>query len=134
VTSGLSDEFEVAEKVLAENFLLFGNGESCNTERQLACPPVRHAGLALPNPTTLAESNWNVSTLICGHLIAALGGMTDFRLADHSATMQSGKAELKKRNQVAHDEMLATILRPKRVKQFAEEKRRVHGSWSSHPL
>jgi hypothetical protein len=114
VTSGLSDEFEAIEKVLAENFLplLFGNGKTCDTKRQLACLPVKHAGLALPNPTTTAESNWKASTLICGHLVAALRGTTDFRSADHSSTMQSGKAELKKRNQVAHEETLATILRP----------------------
>jgi hypothetical protein len=53
VTSGLSDEFEVVEKALAENFLpsLFGNGTICDTKRQLACLPVKQAGLALPNPT-----------------------------------------------------------------------------------
>jgi hypothetical protein len=62
VTSWLIDEFDVVEKSLAKNFLpsLFGNGESCDTERQLACLPVKHAGLALPNPTTAAESNWKV--------------------------------------------------------------------------
>jgi hypothetical protein len=118
VTSGLSDEFEVVAEVLAENFLptLFGNGKGCDTKRQLACLPVKHAGLALPNPTTTAESNWKASTLICGHLVAALRGTTDFRSVDHSATMQSGKAELKKRNQVAHDETLATILWPMTAK------------------
>jgi hypothetical protein len=42
VTNGLSDEFEVVEEVLAENFLpsLFGNGESCDAKRQLVCLPV----------------------------------------------------------------------------------------------
>jgi hypothetical protein len=73
---------------------------------------VKHAGLALPNPSTAGKSNWKTSTLICGHLIAALHGTTAFRLEDHSATMQSGKEELQKRNQVVHDEKLATILRP----------------------
>ncbi len=118
VTSGLSDEFAVVEKALAEKFLpsLFGNGEQCDTKRQLACLPVKHAGLALPNPTTTAESNWKSSTLICGHLIAALRGTTDFRSADHSATMQRGKAELLKKNQVLYDEKLATILRPMTAK------------------
>jgi hypothetical protein len=83
VTNGLSDELEVVEEALAKKFLpsLFGNGESwCeDAKRQLVCLPVKHAGLALPNPTTAAESNWKASTLICGHLVAALRGATDFR-------------------------------------------------------
>jgi hypothetical protein len=114
VTNRLSNEFEVVEEALATKFLpsLFRNGESCDTKRQLVCLPVKHAGLALPNPTTAVESNWKASTLICGHLVAALRGATDFRSEDHSATMQSGKAELKKRNQALHDEKLATLLRP----------------------
>ena len=80
VTSGLSDEFEVIEEALAENFLpsLFGDGEQCDTKRQLACLPVKHAGLALPNPLKTAETNWKASTLICGHLVAALRGRTEF--------------------------------------------------------
>jgi len=114
VTSGLSDEFEVVEEALAENFLptLFGTGIQCDTKRQLACLPVKHAGLALPNPTTTAESNWKASTLICGHLVAALRGTTDFRSEDHTSTMQSGKAELRMRNLKVYDEKLATILKP----------------------
>jgi hypothetical protein len=109
---GLSCEFEVVEKVLAKNFLpsLFGNGESCDNERQLACFPVKRAGLALPNPMTVAESNWNASTSIFGHPFAALRGTTCFRSADHSAAMQSRKAKLQKRNRVAHNEMLETLL------------------------
>jgi hypothetical protein len=115
VTNGLSNEFEVVEEALAKKFLpsLFGKGESCDAKRgQLVCLPVKHAGLALPNPTTAAESNWKSSTLICGHLVAALRGATDFRSEDNSATMQSGEAELKKPNQALHDEKLATLLRP----------------------
>jgi hypothetical protein len=91
-------QFEVVEEALAKKFLpsLFGNRESCDAKRQLVSLPVKHAGLALPNSTTAAESNWKASTLICGHLVAALRGTTDFRSEDHSATMKSGKAELKK--------------------------------------
>jgi hypothetical protein len=65
--------------------------------------------------TTAAESNWKAPTLTCGHLVAALCRTTDFRSEDHSATMQSGKAELQKRNQVSRNEKLVTILRPMRA-------------------
>ena len=60
----------------------------------------------------MAESNWKASTLICGHLVATLRGTTDFRSEDHSATMQSGKADLRKRNQTVYEEKLATNIRP----------------------
>jgi hypothetical protein len=67
--------------------------------------PKRHiAGYFLFSRLFLLIDGQQSSTLICGHLVAALRGTTDFRSADHSATMQSGKAELKKRNQVAHDD------------------------------
>ena len=43
VTSGLSNEFEVVEEALAENFLpsLFGTRIQCDTKRQLTCLPVK---------------------------------------------------------------------------------------------
>ena len=80
VTNGLSNEFKVVEEALAENFLpsLFGTGLKCKTKRQLAYPPVKQAGLALPNPLTMVESNWKASTLICGHFITGLRGTPDF--------------------------------------------------------
>jgi hypothetical protein len=57
-------------------------------------------------------SNWKALTMICGHLVAALCRTTDFRSEDHSATLQSKKAELKKRIQALCNEKLATISRP----------------------
>jgi hypothetical protein len=53
VTSGLSNEFRVVDKVLNESCLPspFGNRESCNAERQLACHLGKHAGLALSFPS-----------------------------------------------------------------------------------
>lgn len=92
VTPGLSDEFDVVEHALNDDFLpaLFGTESVSDTRRQLACLPVKHSGLALPNPTTTAESNWKASTLVCGHLVAALRGRTDFRSADHESIMAQG--------------------------------------------
>ena len=131
VTSGLSDELEAVEEALAENFLpsLFGTGIQCDTKRQLACLPVEEAG-SCPFPIHGLRRS-------CVHHVTALWGMTDFWSDDHSSTMQSGKAELRKRNQTVYEEKLvATSLRPmtaEKVGQFAEEKRQAHGSQSSHP-
>ena len=131
MTNRLSDEFKAAGQVLAKNCLpsLLGDGESCDIKRQLACLAVKHAG---PNPSTTAEQNWKFSTLICGCQIAALRGTAYFRSKDHSATMQSGKAELKKRNQVLCKDKLATILR----RMMAEQSRIIRrgketGAWLS---
>jgi hypothetical protein len=71
---------------------------------------VKHSGLALPNPTTTAESNWKASTLVCGHLVAALRGNTEFRSADHASIMAQGKAEIRKRSKEAYGKYMETIL------------------------
>ncbi len=115
MTNRLGLEFKGIALALEMDFLhaLFGdNLINDNLPRQLACLPVKHAGLALPNPLKAAETNWKASTLICGHLVAALRGRTEFRSVDHAATMQSGKAELKKRNLATYEENLATIIKP----------------------
>jgi hypothetical protein len=112
VTDGLGEEFHDIERALNKKFLpaLFGIEKVSDTKRQLACLPVKHSGLALPNSTTAAESNWKASTLVCGHLIAALRGRTDFRSADHANTMAQGKVVIRKRSQEACGKSVETIL------------------------
>lgn len=54
---------EEAAQVLAEHFLpsLFGDEDSCDAKRQLACLPVNHTELTLSNPlTSTGESIWKV--------------------------------------------------------------------------
>jgi hypothetical protein len=74
VTHGLGDEFSAIEQTLTSEFLpaLFGVDGVEDTHKLLACLPVKAAGLAIPNPTATAESNWTALTLVCGHLVAAL--------------------------------------------------------------
>jgi hypothetical protein len=92
VTEGLSKEFQDIEQ---QKFLpaLFGDELADGLPGQLACLLVKKAGLAIPNPTLSAESNWTASTVICGHLIVAIQGREVFWTADHSARMSAGKAE-----------------------------------------
>jgi hypothetical protein len=112
VTDGLDDEFAAIEHAVNAKFLppLFGIESVCDTKRQLGCLPVKHSGLALPDPTTTAESNWKASTLVCGHLVAALREHTDFRSADHASIMAQGKAEIRKLSQEAYGKYMETIL------------------------
>jgi hypothetical protein len=59
---------------LSKEFLqaLFGVDSVDEIPKLLACLPVKAAGLAISNPTATAEKNWTASTVICGHLLAAL--------------------------------------------------------------
>jgi hypothetical protein len=45
--------------------------------------PVKHAGMALPDHAS-AKSNYEASTLVNVHLLAALKGNEEFHSADHS--------------------------------------------------
>jgi hypothetical protein len=112
VTHGLGDEFSAIEQTLTSEFLpaLFGVDGVEDTHKLLACLPVKAAGLAIPNPTATAESNWTASTLVCGHLVAALRGRQEFRSADHAATMSHGKAEIRKQNVEESEASLTAIL------------------------
>jgi hypothetical protein len=59
---------------MAKTFLptLFGNEyEEDDPCRALASLPVKWAGLVIPDPTTLAQPNYEVSILLCSHILAA---------------------------------------------------------------
>ncbi len=99
VTNRLGHEFEGIEQALHWDFLpaLFSSDLVNNIPRQLACLPVKKAGLAILNPITRMESNWTASTVICGHLVVAIQGTEEFRSADHSAIMAAGKVKTQAR-------------------------------------
>jgi hypothetical protein len=73
------------------------------SRRSLVCLPVKHAGMALPDPTVSAKSNYDASTLMISHLKAALLGVDDFRSADHLTVIREVKSELKSRNKAKND-------------------------------
>jgi hypothetical protein len=84
VTEGLGNKFWDIKKALQTEFLpalfggsladLFGGSLADDVPGRLASLPVKKAGLAIQDPTTNADSNWTASTVICGHLIAAIRG------------------------------------------------------------
>jgi hypothetical protein len=57
-------------------------------------PPVKHAGMALPDPTKSAESNDEASVLVASHLLAALRGTEAFRSTEHVAVIKAVRSEL----------------------------------------
>jgi hypothetical protein len=72
---------------------LFGNDITNDIQRSITSLPIKKAGLAISNPTETADKNWTASTVICGNLIAVIRGVEVFRSADHTAIMNTGKAE-----------------------------------------
>jgi hypothetical protein len=112
VTAGLGLEFSVIATALHYDFLpaLFGIEEVSDSQRQLASLPVKFAGLAIPDPTVTAATNWSASTVICGHIISAIRGTTIYRSADHLSVLKDGKAELRKRSLACSEEKMVSIL------------------------
>jgi hypothetical protein len=75
VTTGIGPEFKEAEQALAKTFLpaLFGDSydDDTNPRCHFACLPVKWAGLAIPDPTSSAELNHDVSELLTSHVLAS---------------------------------------------------------------
>jgi hypothetical protein len=71
---GIGPEFKNIELILARTFLptLFGDDyDKDNPCHKISCLPVKCAGLVIPDPTSSAELNYNVSILLCLHILAA---------------------------------------------------------------
>ena len=58
---------------------------------------MKQAGLDLPDPKKTAPGNWTASCVITGHLVAALRGQEEFRMADHSVCLQEESTVVRKR-------------------------------------
>jgi hypothetical protein len=82
VKEGVGEKFTAIEEAISNTFLpaLFGDEyDEDDPCWKLACLPVKHAGMAIPDPTTSAQSNFEASILlICSHLFAALWGVKVF--------------------------------------------------------
>jgi hypothetical protein len=118
---GVGVKFAKLEKMIAKTFLpaLFGESydhdDPLDPRRTLTCLPVKHCGLALPDPTKSAELGYKESVLLTSRITAAMrshGGPDGavFRSADHLATMSSVKLELKGRAKARHDSTLDSIV------------------------
>jgi hypothetical protein len=88
VKPGIGDHlFHGVEVALATKFLpdLFGESidDHGDPRHILASLPVKHAGLAIPNPTDSASSCYEASTLVCSHLTAAVRGVVSFCYVTH---------------------------------------------------
>ena len=110
VTKGIGPEFATIEQTLARIFLptLFGDNydyDEKDPRRALAALPVKWAGLAIPDPTTSAQPNYESSILLCSHILAAFRGVDEFRSTDHTKVIREVKAELKLRNAAKNESL-----------------------------
>ena len=98
VTPGIGKEFDSLEastktKCIAEIF-----GEIIPIHlRSLSGLPMKKGGMAIPDPSDTAESNYLASTCECSHLISALKGAVTFDHGTHKTTMKEVRIEVKKR-------------------------------------
>ena len=85
VIPGVGNSFGTVETALKETFVpaLFERLRKGVPEQGVTRLPVKHAGLALPDPSQTAPENWTASCVITGHLVAALRGQVEFWIADH---------------------------------------------------
>jgi hypothetical protein len=101
VCKNTSNAFLDVEKAIASVFLPALFNEPFDTDdprRALTELPVKFPGLSIPNPVNMAISNFENSILMNGHLIRALNGSIDFKIADHLSTVKEVRSEIRKRN------------------------------------
>ena len=112
VTPGVGDAFGLVETALKETFVpaLFEGLDKGMPERGVTRLPVKHAGLALPDPYQTAPENWTASCVITGHLVVALRGQVEFRTADQSACLREGRTAVRRRGQRRAEEALTAAL------------------------
>ena len=112
VAPKIGGAFIPVEQALREAFipvLLQGLGER-TLGRGFTLLTLKHAGLAFPDLTKTARDNCTESFVITGHLVADLRGKEDFRTADHSAYLQEGIEEVRKRRILRSEEDLVETL------------------------
>ena len=114
VTADIADHFSPIEKAICDDFLPALFGEPCledSYRRPLAALPVKHAGLALPDPTSTADDNHLTSSLVCGHLVQAirLDSEVEFSSVDHQATRREVISAVKSRHAEEYESKLKAI-------------------------
>jgi hypothetical protein len=76
------------EAAITDIFLPALYGETlkdCTYRRNLSVLPVKFAGLAISDPSASSASNYEASTRLCSHILAAFRGTESFSSADHQS-------------------------------------------------
>jgi hypothetical protein len=108
-----SDAFLPIWQGISTDFLpaLFQDNISSNDNRVSLCKLlVKFSGLALPNPSDTASSNYEKTCLRNSRLVAALRGNEDFRISNHLMTIREANSEVKTRHTSLLESQLKEIL------------------------
>ena len=114
VSEDIAEYFAPIEESICKTFLpaLFGESHlDDNYRRPLSTLPVKHSGLAIPDPTLTASDNYKTSTLVCGHLVQAIRTDSEvkFSLADHLSTRQVNLNQIGNRHTEEYEAKLEEI-------------------------
>jgi hypothetical protein len=113
VIEDIGDCFFDLEEAITDIFLPALYGESlkdCDYRRKLSALPVKYAGLAIPDPSATSEENFEASTLVCSHLLAAFRGVEPFSSHDHKTVRTAVTTELRSRRSEKMDSTLVSLL------------------------
>ena len=100
------------------------------TKRGVTRLTTKQAGLALTNPSQTAPENWTASSVITGHLVAALRGQVEFRTEDHLSYLREGRTAVRRKGQWRAKEDLTAALEGPPVLQARRLQRATKtGSW-----
>eukprot|EP00978_Attheya_sp_CCMP212_P024974 scaffold79458_cov43-Attheya_sp.AAC.1 len=115
VTDGISTEFQADESSLKDDFLPALQGQSKVLGQPLRdlllALPVKHAGIAIPNPTTSAGGNFRASTIVCGHLVvASIRRRATFNGAEHASVIKEGREAVRLCRAAVDDSELTYLL------------------------
>ena len=83
VTKETGAAFSPVEKALTETFLptLFGDESTAgDNRRNILAMPINWSDLAIPDPTTMVQANYNASILYLSLILAAFWGVENFNL------------------------------------------------------
>jgi hypothetical protein len=109
VVKGIRGKFSAIEESMDVLFLptlLSDKLEECN--RKL---PMKFVGLALPYPVASSEPNFEASTLVCSHLLAAFRGVVPFSPDEHCSLRTTVTKELKIQKAALNESSLDLILK-----------------------
>lgn len=113
VIPGIENEFGPLQEAIRNHFIpaLTGRPDlpADSPVSLLAHLPVRCSGLGIMDPTKTATKNYKASTVICTHLIAAIRGKHEFRIADHSISVRESKTELRNQHMDACKKEFETL-------------------------
>jgi hypothetical protein len=113
VVKDIGGNFPDAEKEMSQTFLpaLFDDVISGDDPHlELACLPVKFAGLSLPDPVASADWNYQASVLSSTHILAAFRGVQEFSSANHSSSLREVRSEIKNCTSERHELFLADIV------------------------